>query len=122
MKKQERVVVIGASLNPDRYSYKATIALKNSGHIPVPVGLRDGEISGVQILTGTPYVPNVDTVTLYLGAARQPVMYDYILSLKPKRIIFNPGTENEQLEELAAKQGIESIEACTLVMLSVGSF
>ncbi len=122
MRKKERVAVIGASMNPDRYSYKATIALKNSGHTPIPVGLREGEISGVQILKGTPIIPNVDTVTLYLGAARQLVMYDYILSLNPERIIFNPGTENEQLEELAAKQGIESIEACTLVMLSVGNF
>ncbi|MFQ3326825.1 MAG: putative CoA-binding protein [Salibacteraceae bacterium] len=122
MKKQERVVVIGASINPDRYSYRATIALKNAGHTPIPVGLRAGEISGLEILTGTPSIPAVDSITLYLGAARQPVMYDYILSLMPKRIIFNPGTENEELKDLAAAKGIESIEACTLVMLSVGNF
>ncbi|MDE0772694.1 MAG: CoA-binding protein [Salibacteraceae bacterium] len=122
MKKQERVVVIGASINPERYSYRATIALKNAGHIPIPVGLRAGEISGVEILTGTPSIPAVDSVTLYLGEARQPVIYDYILRLMPKRIIFNPGTENEELKDLAAAKGIESIEACTLVMLSVGNF
>ena len=64
----------------------------------------------------------MDSVTLYLGEARQPVIYDYILRLMPKRIIFNPGTENEELKDLAAAKGIESIEACTLVMLSVGNF
>ena len=122
MKKHERVVVIGASTNPDRYAYKATVALKKSGYIPIPIGLREGEIDNVDILTGTPKVSDVDSVTLYLGASRQPAMYDYILSLNPKRIIFNPATENEEFKQLATQNGVESIEARTLVMLSIGNF
>lgn len=122
MKKQERVLVFGASQNPDRYAHKATIALKKRGHFPLPVGLRSGEIAGIEIQVGAPHIPSVDTVTMYVGPARQPESYDYLLSLKPKRIIFNPGTENVEFIELAQNHGIETIEACTLVMLSVGTF
>ena len=88
----------------------------------VPIGLRKGEIEGIFILKGQPDVDAVDTVTLYLNPKRQVELYDYILGLKPKRIIFNPGTENIELVELAAAQGIETEIACTLVMLSVGNY
>jgi predicted CoA-binding protein len=115
-------VVIGASPNADRYSYKATVSLKRYGHKVYPVGLRAGKIDGIEIITGRPALENIDTVTMYVGPQNQAVWQDYILSLKPKRIIFNPGAENSVLAEAAAKLGIECVEACTLVMLSIGNY
>jgi len=115
-------VIIGASSNPDRYSYMATKSLTSHGHKVYPVGIKEGEVEGEKILVGRPVANDVDTVTMYLSAKNQKDWYDYILSLKPKRIIFNPGAENQELVELANKQGIESVEACTLVMLSIGNY
>ncbi|MGB0390253.1 MAG: CoA-binding protein [Salibacteraceae bacterium] len=120
-KKSETVLVMGASPNPDRYAFKATTALKNHGHTVVPFGIRKGEISGIQIVNELPE-SDIDTVTLYLGPARQPEHYNYLMALKPKRIIFNPGTENSELAELANKNGIETENACTLVLLSLDAF
>jgi predicted CoA-binding protein len=88
----------------------------------VPVGLRKGQIAGIDIHTDRPTDAEIDTVTLYVGPKNQPTWYDYILDLKPKRIIFNPGTENPELERMAQERGIETEEACTLVMLSVGQY
>ncbi len=118
----KRTVVIGASTNPDRYSYKATVKLTKHAYPAIPVGLKEGEIGGIKILTGKPEIDNVDTVTLYIGPQNQPGYYEYILGLHPKRIIFNPGTENPEFEELAKNKGIEVVEACTLVMLSIGNY
>ena len=118
----KKTVVIGASQNPDRYSNRAVRKLKAYGHEVVAVGLRDGSIDGVMIHADHPAIENVDTVTMYVGQRNQPQLYDYILSLKPKRIIFNPGAENSELEFLAEEKGIEVVEACTLVMLSIGDF
>lgn len=118
----KKTLVLGASLKPERYSNIATRRLKKYAHEVVPVGLREGEIEGISILKGKPEVEGVDTVTLYLNPKRQIEYYDYILGLKPKRIIFNPGTENMELVELAQAQGIEAEIACTLVMLSVGNY
>jgi predicted CoA-binding protein len=118
----KKTVVLGASENPQRYSYLAVKSLLRHGQEVVPVGLKEGTIESVKILAGRPSIENVDTVTLYVGPANQKAWYDYILSLKPKRIIFNPGAENEELEEMAEKNGIEVVEACTLVMLSVGNY
>ncbi|MCW3070492.1 MAG: CoA-binding protein [Bacteroidetes bacterium] len=118
----KKTVVIGASENPDRYAYKATIALQNHQHQVVPVGLKEGQINGIKILKDKPPVEDVDTVTLYVGPQNQPAWYDYILSLKPKRVIFNPGTENDEFEEQLKKNNIEPVEACTLVMLSMGNY
>lgn len=115
-------MIIGASSDPERYSYKATKSLKAHGHKVYPVGIKEGEIEGEKILTNKPVPSDVDTVTMYLSAKNQKDWYDYILSLKPKRIIFNPGAENPELVEVAAKQGVESVEACTLVMLSIGNY
>ena len=115
-------MIIGASSNPERYSYKATKSLKAHGHKVYPVGIKEGEIEGEKILTNKPVPSDVDTITMYLSAKNQKGWYDYILSLKPKRIIFNPGAENPELVEVAAKQGVESVEACTLVMLSIGNY
>lgn len=118
----KKTVVIGASENPERYAYKATIQLHKNGHPVVPVGLKKGKIDTIEILEGLPKIDNVDTVTLYVGSKNQPHWYDYILSLKPKRIIFNPGTENDEFEEMAKEKGIIVEEACTLVLLSINNY
>jgi uncharacterized protein len=114
--------IIGAVPNADRYAYKATVSLKRHGHTVYPVGLRPGKIEGVDILTDKPALKDVDTVTMYVGPHNQGPWIDYILSLNPKRIIFNPGAENPELVELAEAKGIECLDACTLVMLSVGNY
>ena len=118
----KKTLVLGASVNPQRYGNKAVFALKEKGHDVIPVGLRGGSIHGVEILKGKPNVKNIDTITLYIGTKNQPEFYDYILELNPKRIIFNPGTKNQELLDLAKQNKIETIEACTLVMLSVGNY
>lgn len=118
----KKTLVLGASLKPERYSNIATLRLQSYQHEVVPVGLREGDINGIAILKGKPEVEGIDTVTLYLNPKRQVEYYDYILGLNPKRIIFNPGTENMELVELAQAKGIETEIACTLVMLSVGNY
>jgi predicted CoA-binding protein len=118
----KKTIVLGASTNPERYSYIASVRLKNAGFEVVPVGISEGEIEDLQIITGMPNIENVDTITLYVGAKNQSSYFDYILGLKPKRVIFNPGTENPEFYPLLTKNKIEHLEACTLVMLSVDAF
>lgn len=118
----KKTVVLGATDNPSRYAYLATQRLQNHNHEVVPIGIREGNINGLPIRLGEPELKDVDTVTLYLNPQRQRQYYDYILSLKPKRIIFNPGTENPELMRLAREHGIEVEVGCTLVMLSVGTY
>ncbi len=118
----KKTVIIGASPNPERYAYLATQRLQRHGHPVVPVGLREGRIGATSIHADRPAEADVDTVTLYVGPQHQPAWTDYILSLKPKRIIFNPGTENPELEAQATAAGIEVVEGCTLVMLASGEF
>ena len=116
----KRTIVLGASNNPERYSYLAVHMLKNKGHEPIPVGIKNGEVAGYPILNlkERPAFDDVDTITVYMNSRNQQDWHDYILSLAPKRIIFNPGAENYKLEELASSQGITTIHGCTLVMLS----
>ncbi|MEO0007982.1 MAG: hypothetical protein RJA20_2178 [Bacteroidota bacterium] len=118
----KKTLVLGATPNPERYAWLATEKLRRYGHEVVPVGIKTGKIGDLEIINGQPAVSDIDTVTLYLGPERQREYYDYILSLKPKRIIFNPGTENDELATLAEANGIETVEACTLVMLSIGNY
>lgn len=120
----KKTVVIGASENPARYSQMAALSLQKHGHEVVPVGLKDGTINDLSILSlkDKPEIKNVDTVTLYVGPQHQPAWFDYILSLKPKRVILNPGTENPELEQLLKKNGIPFLHACTLVMLSTEQY
>ncbi|MDB5263603.1 MAG: CoA-binding protein [Adhaeribacter sp.] len=118
----KKTVVLGATDNPSRFAYLAANKLKRYGHPIVPVGIRKGEVAGEQIITDKEPIAEVDTVTLYVGTKNLPGWYDYILSLKPKRIIFNPGTENQELEKLARQANIETIYGCTLVMLSAGDY
>jgi predicted CoA-binding protein len=122
MLKNKPTVVIGASPNADRYSNKATLSLQKHGHTVYPIGIRAGKISDLDIIIDKPTLENVDTVTLYVGLDNQPAWIEYILSLHPKRIIFNPGTENPEFEALAQSKGIEATEACTLVLLSINQY
>jgi len=120
----KRTVIIGATTNTERYAYMAAEMLLANKHEIIPVGIRKGEVFGKPIrnIYEKPFIKGVDTITLYIGPKRQPEWYDYMISLKPKRIIFNPGTENDEFARLAAAQGIETIEACTLVMLRTGQY
>ena len=113
---------MGASENPNRYSNLAIKKLLGHGHKVMALGRRRGYVDSVEIMTDKAAADDIDTVTMYLGAAHQQEYYDYILSLKPRRIIFNPGAENEELEDLARANGIQPIEACTLVLLSTGQY
>lgn len=118
----KKTLVLGASDNPSRYSYLAVERLRDKGHPVVAVGKKEGEIGDISILTGQPIENDIDTVTLYLNPSLQVASYDYILRLNPRRVIFNPGTENPEFEEILASRGIEPIEACTLVMLAAGNY
>ena len=118
----KKTLVLGASLKPVRYSNLAIRRLVEHGHPVVAVGRRAGTVEGVEIMTGMPGLNDIDTVTVYLNEDNQKAFQEYIFQLKPKRIIFNPGAENPALKKLAVASGIEAVEACTLVMLSVGSF
>lgn len=119
-----KTVIVGATPNTTRYAYLAAERLTAHNHEIVPVGIKKGEVFGKQILPikDKPSVANVDTITMYIGPRHQADYYDYLLSLQPKRIIFNPGTENEEFMQMARGRGIEVIAACTLVLLSIGSY
>ena len=119
--KNHRVLVLGASLNPTRYAHKVALQLNRLAYDVVLVGHKPGIIDGLSIET---YIPNksYETVTLYLSAKNQQQYHDQLLKLKPKRIIFNPGAENSIFQKLAIQKDIEAFEACTLVMLSMGTF
>jgi hypothetical protein len=122
MSDSKLTLVIGASEKPERFSNKAIRRLRRYGHAVEAIGLRPGEVDGVVFKTGFPELKGIDTVTLYVGPARQPQYYDYLLGLKPKRIVFNPGTENPEFYEKAKALGIEPVESCTLVMLDSDLF
>lgn len=118
----KKTLVLGASTNPLRYSNTAVKRLKQQGFEVVPVSNKTGDIDGIDILQGRPEVEDVHTVTLYMNPKRQQDYYDYILSLRPKRIIFNPGTENPEFIQKIREAGIEAIIACNLVMLATGEY
>lgn len=119
----KKTLVIGASLKPNRYSNIAINRLVSYKHEVVALGLREGEVlSGVNIDTEILQYQNLDTVTLYLNPKRQEAFYYYIISLAPKRVIFNPGTENPEFYLLLKKHNIDYEEACTLVLLSTNQY
>ncbi len=120
----KKTVIIGASPNESRYSFVAAEMLIKYGHDMVPIGIKKGEVIGQAILDirKQPIINEVDTVSLYIGPSHQPEYYAYLLSLQPKRFIFNPGTENPEFEKMVEESGAEAIEACTLVMLSTGQY
>jgi predicted CoA-binding protein len=117
-----RTAIIGASPNPNRYSYEATLRLAAAGETVYPLGLRSGTIGDHPIITEKPQLDNIDTVTLYVGPQNQPHWEKYILELKPKRVIFNPGTENQEFIHTLEAHGITTEVACTLVLLATGSY
>lgn len=117
-----KTLVLGATENPERYANRAIRSLRKFNHEVCAIGLRSGRVEDVQIQTGQPKFENIDTVTLYLNSKNQEQYYDYILSLKPRRIIFNPGAENPILAQLASTHGIETDEACTLVLLATDQY
>lgn len=118
----KKTLILGASDNPRRYANLAAHRLVSHGHEIINVGIKHGVVAGAEIRPAGEIFRDVDTVTLYLGPQNQAEYYEYILETNPKRIIFNPGTENPVLEELAFQKGIETIEACTLVMLSTDQY
>jgi predicted CoA-binding protein len=120
--KDKITLVLGASSKPERYSYIAVKKLHALNFPVIAAGLREGEISGVRIQKLFPDVTDIHTVTLYVSLKNQPVYYDYILKVSPKRVIFNPGTENLQFENTLRNQGIEVVRACTLIMLDNGTY
>ena len=117
----KKVLVVGASENPSRYSNKAIIKLCENSHKVFAFGNRPGEVMGIEISTEFPKT-EIDTLTLYLSSKNQKQYHNNIINSNPKRIIFNPGAENEELSIIAREKGIEVMNACTLVMLSIGNF
>ena len=117
-----KTLIIGASKNPERYSYKAAERLVHHNHEIELLGLRPDVIFDREIDTEKKNYESIDTVTLYVGPQRQPEYYDYILSLKPRRVIFNPGTENEEFYKILKDNNIEAEVACTLVLLGTGQY
>lgn len=120
--KVKKTLVLGGSTNPGRYSNRAIRKLRSYGHPVVSIGNREGTVEDVFIETGTPEFEGIHTVTIYLGTGNQKQYHDYIIGLKPRRIIFNPGTENSELAALAGKENIEVVEYCTLILLDTNTF
>ncbi len=118
----KKTLVLGASLKTQRYSNRAVRKLVDNQHETVAFGLRKGDVAGVTIDTELLQYENLDTITLYLNPKRQKEYYNYIIGLKPKRVIFNPGTENPELYALLEAEGIEAEVACTLVLLSINQY
>jgi len=118
----KKTLVIGASLKAHRYSNIAMKRLVEKGHEVKAIGLRTGEVAGVEIEIGKPAYAAIDTVTLYINPSRQHAYYEYVISLSPKRVIFNPGTENLEFIELLQEQNIESEVACNLVLLATNQY
>ena len=120
--KNKKTVVIGASTKPERYAYKAITMLVDKGHSVLAIGQNKGEVAGIAIRTKNIPLKNIDTVTLYLNALRQRDYYNYIIETNPKRVIFNPGTENPEFYQLLRSNNIQVEIACTLVLLATNQY
>ncbi len=118
----KKTLVLGASDNPMRYSYKAIASLLRNGHAVIAVGNKNSSVMGLTITKDFPEKGSVHTVTLYLNPRNQRPYYEAIINLQPQRILFNPGAENPELEQLAEDAGIQTMEACTLVLLATGQY
>ncbi|MBL4939797.1 MAG: CoA-binding protein [Lutibacter sp.] len=117
-----KTLVLGASTNPSKYSYLAINRLVTNGYKVYAIGTKEGTVGGVKITTKKKIFTDIDTVTLYVSAKNQADFYNYIIGLKPRRVLFNPGTENPFFERLLTKNNIEFERACTLVLLSLGAY
>jgi uncharacterized protein len=120
--KNKKTLIIGASLKPERYSYKAINLLSEKGHSVIAIGQNGGEVAGVKIRTQQIPVSNINTISIYLNPLRQRDYYNYIVEAAPKRVIFNPGTENPELYQLLELNGIKKEVACTLVLLTTNQY
>lgn len=120
--KNKKTLVLGASTKPDRYAFKAITKLVDNDHSVIALGQNTGEVAGIKIYTKNIPLKNIDTVTLYLNPLRQRDYYNYIIETKPKRVIFNPGTENPEFYQLLKSNGIEVEVACTLVLLATNQY
>jgi uncharacterized protein len=119
---RKATLVLGASANPSRYSNLAINSLRRYNHPVVAIGKRSGIVGDTPVEIIPRDIEGLDTITLYLNPGNQRQYYDYIMKLKPRRIIFNPGTENDELAKMAQDKGIQPLEACTLVLLSTGQY
>ncbi len=120
--KNKKTLVLGATTKPDRYAFRAVNALVQKGHTVLAIGQNTGEVAGVKIQTKAIPVKNIDTITLYLIPTRQRDYYNYIVEAQPKRVIFNPGTENPELYQLLELNDIKAEVACTLVLLATNQY
>lgn len=120
--KNKKTLVLGASTKPDRYAYLAITKLVEKGHSVLAIGQNAGEVAGVKIQTKAIPLKNIDTITLYLNPTRQRDYYNYIVESKPKRVIFNPGTENPEFYQLLELNNIKAEVACTLVLLATNQY
>jgi hypothetical protein len=120
--KNKKTLVLGASAKPEKYAYKAISLLVEKGHSVLAIGQNAGEVAGVKIQTKAIPLKNIDTVSLYLNPTRQRDYYNYIVEAKPKRVIFNPGTENPEFQQLLELNNIEVEVACTLVLLTINQY
>lgn len=119
---EKRTIVLGASTNPNRYSHLAVQKLITNGHPVIAIGKQPGKIGDIEIFTEPVWAEKIHTITLYINPENQKIHYNYILSVRPERLIFNPGTENKELESMAQESGINTLNACTLVMLHTGQY
>ena len=120
--KNKKTLVLGASLKPERYAFKAITMLVEKGHSVIAIGPNMGEVAGINIRTKNIPLSNIHTVTLYINPLRQRDFYNYIIETKPKRVIFNPGTENPEFYQLLQSNGIKVEVACTLVLLTTNQY
>lgn len=122
MMKNKKTLVLGATTKPDRYAFRAINMLVEKGHTVLAIGQNTGEVAGVKIYTKAIPIKNIDTVTLYLNPARQRDYYNYIIEAQPKRVVFNPGTENPEFYQLLELNNIKAEVACTLVLLATNQY
>jgi len=120
--KNKKTLVLGATTKPERYAFRAINMLVEKGHTVLAIGQNTGEVAGVKIHTKTIPVKNIDTVTLYLNPARQRDYYNYIIEAQPKRVVFNPGSENPEFYQLLELNNIKAEVACTLVLLATNQY
>ncbi|TDD98349.1 CoA-binding protein [Flavobacterium cellulosilyticum] len=120
--KNKKTLVLGANTKPDKYPFKAITMLVEKGHTVIAIGQNTGEVAGVKIYTKAIPVKNIDTVSLYLKPNRQKEYYNYIVDSKPKRVIFNPGTENPEFYQLLELNNIKAEVSCTLVLLATNQY
>jgi uncharacterized protein len=120
--KNKKTLVLGATTKPERYAFKAITMLVDKGHSVLAIGQNQGEVAGIKIRTKNIPLKNIDTVSLYLNPVRQRDYYNYIIETKPKRVLFNPGTENPEFYQLLKSNNIKVEEACTLVLLTTNQY